>query len=489
MRWLTSSLVLALVLVSGHELMAQSANGTVPQEGFSASRFLPAPGGENYLSVDGAQVAGELVPSAGLVLDYAHRPFVLFDADCEAGGTSDCTLGESEKDLVAYQFGIDPMGSITFAERFQVGLVMPLAYSDGESFNAMIGDHPLNLTGGTAFAMGDPRLSGKVRIVGEGNEGVFLAGLVFVTAPLGEATAEGRFMGHGGVTGGLNAVAEFRYSRVRFAYNMGGNFRENKQFLSTEVGSEMTYGVGASVSATPLFDVLGELAGSTAFSSRIDENPMEARLAGKLRISDFVVSLGGGAGLISGVGVPNFRVVAGASWQPSAVDSDGDTIPDTEDSCPTEDEDLDGYLDEDGCPDEDNDGDGLPDAADRCPDEREDADGYQDNDGCKDIDNDDDGVPDGFDSCPNDAEDKDGDRDEDGCPDHDTDQDGINDDKDKCPNEPEDTDGFGDEDGCPEDDFDGDGVADDEDECPEQPENVDGVEDQDGCPEEEPAAE
>ena len=110
-------------------------------------------------------------------------------------------------------------------------------------------------------------------------------------------------------------------------------------------------------------------------------------------------------------------------------------------------------------------------------------DGFEDEDGCPDDDNDGDGVRDGFDSCPNDAEDMDGDRDEDGCPDDDTDRDGIDDVNDQCPNEAEDADGFGDEDGCPEDDFDGDGIPDDGDECPDAAEIMNGIDDEDGCPE------
>jgi outer membrane protein OmpA-like peptidoglycan-associated protein len=193
--------------------------------------------------------------------------------------------------------------------------------------------------------------------------------------------------------------------------------------------------------------------------------------------------LGGGAGLVSGVGVPVFRVFGGLNWAPIRHDSDGDGILDGDDACPSEMEDMDGYIDDDGCPDTDNDGDGFLDADDQCPNAAEDRDGFEDEDGCPDPDNDGDGINDGYDSCPNEPEDMDGDRDEDGCPDDDRDRDGIPDDVDQCPDDPEDTDGYGDEDGCPETDFDGDGIPDDQDLCPDQPEIINGVEDDDGCPE------
>ena len=136
----------------------------------------------------------------------------------------------------------------------------------------------------------------------------------------------------------------------------------------------------------------------------------------------------------------------------------------------------------------DGDGDGINDATDRCPTEAEDLDGFQDEDGCPDPDNDGDGVPDATDRCPTEAETKDGVDDEDGCPEKDDDGDGVVGSADKCPSEAEDKDGFQDEDGCPDPDNDGDGVADATDKCGDKPETKNGFEDDDGCPDEVPAA-
>src|SRR5690606_18155294 len=85
--------------------------------------------------------------------------------------------------------------------------------------------------------------------------------------------------------------------------------------------------------------------------------------------------------------------------------------------CPMEPEDMDGFQDDDGCPEADNDGDGLADAQDKCPNEAEDKDGFQDDDGCPDPDNDGDGVADASDKCVDQPETKNGYQDDDGCPD------------------------------------------------------------------------
>jgi OOP family OmpA-OmpF porin len=90
-----------------------------------------------------------------------------------------------------------------------------------------------------------------------------------------------------------------------------------------------------------------------------------------------------------------------AEPKPVDKDTDGDTILDSTDQCILEPEDMDGYLDNDGCPDPDNDSDGILDAADKCPMQPEDMDGFQDDDGCPDPDNDQDQIADLDDYCPN----------------------------------------------------------------------------------------
>jgi outer membrane protein OmpA-like peptidoglycan-associated protein len=98
-------------------------------------------------------------------------------------------------------------------------------------------------------------------------------------------------------------------------------------------------------------------------------------------------------------------------------DADRDGIPDDVDQCPTLAEDMDGFMDADGCPDQDNDGDGIPDMNDDCPAQAEDLDGWQDSDGCPEIDNDGDGILDKDDKCPSVAETFNNYMDDDGCPD------------------------------------------------------------------------
>ncbi len=188
------------------------------------------------------------------------------------------------------------------------------------------------------------------------------------------------------------------------------------------------------------------------------------------------------------------------------ADSDRDGLSDALDRCPLDAEDLDGFEDEDGCPESDNDADGIADAKDKCPLEGETSNAFNDDDGCPDEapDADDDGLPFATDRCPFEP----GPGQPDGCPrnppapavvalavtpapttappappaDTDVDADGVKDAEDACPAAAEDKDGFQDDDGCPESDNDADGIPDAKDACPLVAETINGVKDDDGCP-------
>ncbi|HRI52519.1 MAG TPA: OmpA family protein [Pseudomonadota bacterium] len=126
----------------------------------------------------------------------------------------------------------------------------------------------------------------------------------------------------------------------------------------------------------------------------------------------------------------------------------------------------------------DSDGDGVPDGQDSCPDKA----GPAASAGCPPVDSDGDGIPDSLDRCPTTA----GLPVSEGCPSAlvDGDGDGVNDQADRCPQQA----GPAANGGCPDADGDGDGVVDRLDTCPTQAETRNGYKDDDGCPDELPAA-
>lgn len=80
--------------------------------------------------------------------------------------------------------------------------------------------------------------------------------------------------------------------------------------------------------------------------------PLEAIVGGWLRSGDFVVRGGIGAGLTAAIGAPTLRALVVVGYEPERVwDRDHDGFSDEVDGCPEEPEDVDGWRDQDGCPD------------------------------------------------------------------------------------------------------------------------------------------
>jgi outer membrane protein OmpA-like peptidoglycan-associated protein len=240
--------------------------------------------------------------------------------------------------------------------------------------------------------------------------------------------------------------------RVRIPINVGYKFNQDvwvgQQNPTTElyVGNEFTYGLGLMIELIDdRLSLIGEVWGKNAlndggqsglnpkFTDRIT-SPMEA-LGGLKWTAKFGLALGvaGSAGIIRGYGAPDWRTIGtlGFTMPEKDKDSDGDGILNDDDQCPDDPEDIDGFQDEDGCPDPDNDADGVLDVNDGAPMDPEDIDGFQDEDGVPDPDNDGDGILDVNDRCPNEP----GTAENEGCPDPDRDGDGVPDRIDNCPDE------------------------------------------------------
>jgi OmpA-OmpF porin, OOP family len=475
---------IAAVLLASSVSGVAGAQDNPHQTGqFSVQNFLPAIGPHNYFTTQGVRVTGQYDWSASLLANYALKPFVVrackSQTDCEGADREDVSVVEN---MVTGDF----MGSFNPIDILQVGLRLPLTYSEGHGLS------PEGLPtsdGLSAFGVGDMEIAAKARLHGKVKDPFVVGASVFGTVPFGQWTANDKYIGDGGVDVGGAAIFDGQEGPFSFGGNLGGVYRPSARIGSTNVGSELLFSVAGGYKVSPVLRLIADLFGSTRFSTESGSGGLEIDVGAQIRplSSPIVITAGAGTGILQGIGVPTFRGFAGFMYIHEPRDRDDDGIVDNADQCPTVAEDVDGYEDSDGCPDADNDLDTIPDSADKCPNEAEDPDGFEDIDGCPERDNDKDGVPDEQDRCPSKAETKNGYKDEDGCPDEpDRDEDGIPDTKDKCPEVAEDTDGFEDLDGCPEVDNDKDGIPDNDDECLNEPETKNGFEDEDGCPDKKP---
>ena len=111
--------------------------------------------------------------------------------------------------------------------------------------------------------------------------------------------------------------------------------------------------------------------------------PVEATLSTRMRLASGVsATVGAAAGLGAGVGASRWRAMVGIGFSSRAPDHspavpadglalagdlDDDSVTDAVDACPEQPETLDGFADEDGCPELDGDGDGVAFERDACP--------------------------------------------------------------------------------------------------------------------------
>ena len=302
------------------------------------------------------------------------------------------------------------------------------------------------------YGLGDLQLSATLPFTFPGTRGFGIGVAPFAELPtMAETSSEG-VVGGGAFTLGAGDGA------------LG--WRANVAVRSAaDVAPQVDVGIGGNARLGEYFAAGLEVistrdTGPTTEESALFNNPLEATAYGVLgQDRPVAVLVGLTTGMAPDAGSPMYRATMVLSYRRAGLigDPDGDGVFGLDDGCPNTAEDVDGFLDEDGCPEPDDDLDGVSDVVDRCPSEAEDRDGHEDRDGCPDIDNDFDGIFDIQDACP----DAPGGLAADGCPDSDGDT--VPDHLDACDARP----GSPEASGCP--DYDGDRVADYRDLCPTEP--------------------
>ena len=468
--------MLARVLIASLLLASLPARAADPAP--DIQQFKPMPDFGGFVLTQDATLMPQLRAGVGLYLNYAVNPL---EVSTPAYGR--------QFGVIDGLFGGDLVAAFGLFNWWEVGIQFPFMQIPLEtpflSSSALGGED-------TPYGIGDIVLSTRLQALDPRQKPVGIAGHFFLSLPTGST---GAGLGRGLPGGGGKFIVSQRWKRIHFAANLGYTVLPSATVANLTTDDEVTYALAFGLSPLPdVLDIDVELDGSFTPGPNEREglerfgdgphSPLELLVGARVKLPhDLDLHAGIGKGLSPGFGSPDFRVYAGLSWAIlRPVDRDKDGLPDPDDGCKLEPEDVDGFEDADGCPDPDNDADGFLDVDERCPDEPEDLDGFEDDDGCPEPDNDLDGIVDALDACPLEAEDADGFADDDGCVDPDNDGDGIDDAFDTCPDAAETVDGWQDEDGCPDPDNDGDGLLDEDDLCPNEPEERNGVRDEDGCP-------
>ncbi len=445
------------LLMSARPAGAQSADTRVDIE-----LFRPHADFFGYQHVPGAATLGHLQVGTSLWFNYSNDPLVLDGDGVRVTPSALAVTGDDGDGVIDDRFMGHVQLGTGLSRYFSFVVDLPvILHQQGYDLNSL--DNPLQAPDPLITAgVGDLRLHPKFVIVDRDRLPVGLALVGTVGLPTGNG---GSYLGEEAVTVEPSLVFELsngsihaRDYTIRSALLAGYRVREAAAIRDVTIDNEFVYGAALGFHPAEYLEITGEFHGGVGGSSAA-LLPGEALGGLKLLLGRYVaINLFGGAGVLPGVGSPDWRVGGGVSvapsFDPNSRDADKDGVVNALDRCPKVPEDIDGFQDDDGCPEPDNDKDNIPDERDRCPNDAEDDDGFQDEDGCPEPDNDKDGVLDVADRCPDEAETLNGYQDEDGCPDtppvYDTDGDGFKDDIDRCPYDPEDFNGVEDEDGCPD---------------------------------------
>ena len=358
-------------------LLFAATAGQAQAQGLDGERFAPAAGAAGGFFIERPVVPGHLGYGLGLFLPFADDAVELRDR----------ATGDTQARLLDSALSADLLASLGLFDVLELALHLPvrLVY-DGEE--ASVDGDAL----ASAAGIGDIRIVPKVSFYRSGDE---MTGWVFglavpVSLPTGDAEA---LRGSGGVTVEPRFLALTYGDRWYLESSVGLRLRGREAPYAP--GHELTFGAGVTFSP----EVDGEwldlhLEGVGGFIPGLDGRslsnlPLEALAGAILKPAlRWSIYLGAAAGLTNGIAVPDFRIISGVRYavglptRGGQKDSDGDGITDGQDRCPEEAEDLDGFQDNDGCPEPDNDRDGVGDDEDECPEDAEEPGG--DKDGCPD---------------------------------------------------------------------------------------------------------
>ena len=421
-RRLSAGLFFAVVLAAGTQVQAQG--------GFTLDQFQPAPAGDRFFGVQGADPGGHLLPRLMVLGDYAYKPLVLYrSSDNQAIGN-----------VVANNLVLHVAAGLSLWDRLLISVNLPIALVTSGDSQTVGG---VSISSPSGAAVGDLRAGLRLRLLGEARSAITLGLAGYVYIPTGSKDKD---TGDGNVHGTPALVLSGETDDIAYAVTAGVDVRkQNTVPASTTgapvvVGSQMTFGGAFGLLLADKTVQIGpEVYGSTVMLgdskfTRATTN-LEGILGIKVRLGPMVLGAGAGPGITQGLGTPTLRGVVSLAYAPVPEpppppppppvkrkpapprDRDKDGIYDKDDACP----DVPGVRSDDpeknGCPlpPPDRDEDGIPDAEDACPDLR----GVKSDDptqnGCP-PDTDGDGIRDDVDACPHEKGKPDPDPTKNGCP-------------------------------------------------------------------------
>ena len=225
------------------------------------------------------------------------------------------------------------------------------------------------VNGSNGVDLSDIRLSAMLSPIRPGDSedgGGFGLGFVpYIDIPVGDDT---QFIGSSGFAGGVKLAATYELRKLTFSGDLGAQFNPAIELENLSGADSLVAGLGVGYLFDPMTGITLETHFAPPFKAATPgdndaalvkgtASPSEVLLSFRKRTSSgFNFTLGGATALSPGAGAAAYRIFLGAGFgkigEPTPKDTDLDGFIDKEDDCPTEPEVKNGYLDDDGCPDQ-----------------------------------------------------------------------------------------------------------------------------------------
>ena len=320
-HWQMNSALFALALF-GPLAHAQDA---VPE--FDAQNVRPSIDAKRTLLTDDAGISPSGSVMGKLVFSHANNLLTF-------------TRNRDQKELSILKDLV--MADLIFGysvSRFRIGVDVPVvmtATSDIADSQGGVGDIAVDLRG----TLIDPE---------EGPIGIAFS------ARFGAPTASVDLpIGGSGLGYEASMILDKRMGSVLAAVNLGYRGRPPTELDNVTIDDQIATRAGVGYELTPSVGISGDVAGYLMPSDFGNEaaGSWEGLVGGWYRPSDLVFRFGVGAGLSQGIGTSAYRSMVSVGWEPEIkLDSDADGLLDRKDPCPNQAEDIDGFEDDDGCPD------------------------------------------------------------------------------------------------------------------------------------------
>jgi len=368
--------------------------------------FWPHAGPSRFVGVGSTETVAAQQVGVGLVTTYQKQPLVLHVAQPGPGGSDQNAIDDQVNGTFLWAYGV--------TNRLELDLAVPLTFIQSGA-----GVSPL--TGGSALkdtAVRDMRFGFTYAIVPharvaptERPEAFGLATRLEVSAPTGDSD---QLAGERSGVLVPSVAADWRLRRLFAGAEVGARLRPTTELDGARIGTQIVTALGVGVDILPRELLSATIEGwalpnlaeqhdvSVSSFSRVSTPngkyiaPAEWQLAVRtapLPTGDLSVQFGGGGGLPITSGaptMPNYRFTLGVRWAPTgrsvahpaaapastlfgagAPNNNGTAVDlhlaGGKDVCTSEPDLVDGFKDNDGCPDEDQDKDGIDDRLDKCP--------------------------------------------------------------------------------------------------------------------------